>query len=217
MASRAGSNGFACRIWPADRSLETPALQHKKAVIKTLLCRAERLTSSEANYKEEINRVQLTLKNNGYPPALTTLSQISNNTKKTIANRSSAVLPYYRGLTDKLQRCLSNHKIKAFFKPMRTIGDKLRNGKDPAQLLNVKARCIAYRVVIVTKSTLGKQKGHSTHARKNILTISDTFIQKKCPCSTCIRIESSNELVKNSVCCFWERFQKKTFYLIIFY
>jgi len=36
-------------------------LQHKKAVIKTLLCRAERLTSSEANYKEEINRVQLAL------------------------------------------------------------------------------------------------------------------------------------------------------------
>jgi len=73
-------------------------LQHKKAVIKTLLCRAERLTSSEANYKEEINRVQLALKNNGYPSALTTLSQISNNAKKTTANRSSVVLPYYRGL-----------------------------------------------------------------------------------------------------------------------
>ena len=28
------------------------SLQHKKAVIKTLLCRAEHLTSSEANYKE---------------------------------------------------------------------------------------------------------------------------------------------------------------------
>jgi len=106
-------------------------LQHKKAVIKTLLCRAERLTSSEANYKEEINRVQLALKNNGYPPALTTLSQMSNNTKKTTANRSSVVLPYYRGLSEKLQRCLSDHKIKAFFKPIRTIGDKLRNGKDP--------------------------------------------------------------------------------------
>jgi len=61
-------------------------LQHKKAVIKTLLCRAERLTSSEANYKQKINRVQLALKNSGYPPALTTLSQISNNTKKMIAN-----------------------------------------------------------------------------------------------------------------------------------
>jgi len=111
--------------------LRNTALQHKKAVIKTLLCRAERLTSSEANYKEKINRVQLALKNNSYLSALTTLSQISNNTKKTTVNRSSVVLPYYRGLSEKLQRCLSDHKIKAFFKPMRTIGDKLRNGKDP--------------------------------------------------------------------------------------
>jgi len=118
----------------ADRYLNFRSdhpLQHKKAVIKTLLCRAERLTSSEVNYKEEINHVQLALKNNGYPSALTTLSQIWNNTKKMIANRSSVVLPYYRGLSEKLQRCLSDHKIKAFFKPMRTIGDKLRNGKDP--------------------------------------------------------------------------------------
>ena len=90
-------------------------LQHKKAVIKTLLCRAERLTASEANYKEEINRVQLALKNNGYPSALTTPSPISKNAKKTTANRSWVVLPYYRGLSEKLQRCLSDYKIKAFF------------------------------------------------------------------------------------------------------
>jgi len=47
-------------------------LQHEKTVIKTLLCRAKFLTSSEASYKEEINRIQLALKNSGYPPALTT-------------------------------------------------------------------------------------------------------------------------------------------------
>jgi len=37
------------------------------------------------------------------------------------------VLQYVYWLSEKLQRCLSDHKIKAFFKPMRTIGDKLRN------------------------------------------------------------------------------------------
>ena len=103
----------------------------KKRLLKHCHARAERLTSSEVNYKEEINRVQQALKNNGYPSALTTLSPISNNAKKTTANRSSVVLPYYRGLSEKLQRCLSDHKIKAFFKPMRTNGDKFRNGKDP--------------------------------------------------------------------------------------
>jgi len=53
----------------------------------------------------------------------------NNNTKKTTANRSSVVLPYYRGLSEKLQRCLNDHKITAFFKPMRTIDDKLSKWK----------------------------------------------------------------------------------------
>ena len=103
-------------------------LQHKKAVIKTLLCREKLLTSNETNYQEGMDRIQLA---NGYPPALTARSQNSTNTKKMVENRCLVVLPYYRGLSEKLQRCLRNHNIKSFFKPMRTIGDKLRNEKDP--------------------------------------------------------------------------------------
>ena len=38
-------------------------------------------------------------------------------------------------------------------------------------LFNAKARYIAYRVVIATKSTLEKQKGHSTLVKKSTLTI----------------------------------------------
>jgi len=65
-------------IWIFDQAI----LYNKKAVSKTLICRAERLNSSEANYKKEINRVQLALKNNGYPPALTTLSQFRTTPSK---------------------------------------------------------------------------------------------------------------------------------------
>jgi len=43
----------------------------------------------------------------------------------------SGATPDYRGLSEKLQRCVRVYKIKSFFKPMRTTGDKLRNGKDP--------------------------------------------------------------------------------------
>jgi len=78
------------------------SLQHKKAVIKTLLCRAEHLTSSEANYKEEINRVQLALKNNGYPSALTTLSQIPNNTRK---RQRTDLQWYYHIIVDYRKSC----------------------------------------------------------------------------------------------------------------
>jgi len=73
--------------------------QHKKAVIKTLQCRAKLLSSNETNYQDEMERSQLALKNNGHPPALTARSQISTNTKKMIKKQSSVVLPYYRGLS----------------------------------------------------------------------------------------------------------------------
>ena len=71
-----------------------------------------------------------------------------------IANRSSVVLPYHRGLSEKLQRCLSDHKIKAFFKPMRTIGDKLRNGKDPVVADTLWSVHILYETPICGESTM---------------------------------------------------------------
>jgi len=49
-------------------------------------------------------------------------------------------------------------------------------------LLNVKARYIAYRVVIATKSTLEKQKGHSTHVKRAHLLYKTLSSRKECPC-----------------------------------
>jgi len=56
---------------------------------------------------------------------------------------------------------------------MRTIGDKLRNGKDPVHHFDRQGTvyCV-YRVVTATKSTLAKRKGHSTHAKTNTSAIS---------------------------------------------
>jgi len=48
---------------------------------------------------------------------------------------------------------------------MRTIGDKLRNGKDPVHPFESPG-AVAYRVVIATESTLEKQKGRSTHIKR---------------------------------------------------
>jgi len=88
------------------------------------------LTSNETNYQE--NHIQQALKNNGYPSALTARSQSSTNTKKWWRADlqwelifSGATPPYYRGSSEKLQRCLKDH-----LRPMRAVGGKLRNGKD---------------------------------------------------------------------------------------
>ena len=51
----------------------------KKRLLKHCHARAERLTSSEVNYKEEINRVQLALKNNGNQPSLTTITNFEQH------------------------------------------------------------------------------------------------------------------------------------------
>ena len=86
------------------------------------------MTSSETTYQEEVDGIQLeqwlSARLDG---SITNFDQHQENGR----NRSSVMLPYYCGLSEKLQRCPRDHKIKLFFKPMRTIGDKLRNGKGP--------------------------------------------------------------------------------------
>jgi len=109
LSSATGNPGFKILPWIGNTN------NHKKAVIKTLLSRAKRLTSNETNYQEEMDCIQLAFKNNGYPLALTTQSQNLTNTKKIVKNPSLVVLPYYCGLSEKLQRCLRDHKIESFF------------------------------------------------------------------------------------------------------
>ena len=94
--------------------------------------------------------------------------QHQENDSELIFN-GTTILSWITGKTAKMP--LNDHKIKAFFKPMRAIGDKLRNGKDPVHPFERQGAVYCVPCGDCHQKYLGKQKGHSTHGRKNILTI----------------------------------------------
>ena len=68
-------------------------------------------------------------------------------------------------------RVYRDHEIKSFFKPMRTIDDKLGNGKDPVHRFDRQGEVYFVPCGDCDQKLFGEKKGHSTHARKNISTI----------------------------------------------
>ena len=196
-----------CLNFRSDRPL-----QHKKAVIKTLLCRAKLLTSNEANYQEEMDRIQLALKNNGYPPALTARSQISTNTHKMVENRSSVVLPYYRGLSEKLQSCLRDHKFKSFFKPMRTIDDKLRNGKDPVHPFDRHSALYCVPYGDCDQKCFGEiKKSFNTRKKEHINNIKHFHPEKSAVAKHTLELEHRMNWSKTQIVAFKNDFRKRRF------
>ena len=71
--------------------------------------------------------VKDTLKLNSYPNT-TLIKKPSNRTEQQF--KGFAIIPYYRELTEKIRRCLSNHNVKIVLKPCNTIGKKLAHYKD---------------------------------------------------------------------------------------
>jgi len=139
-------------------------------------------------------------------PALTARSQNSTNTKKIVENRFSVMLPYYRGLSEKLQRCLSDHKIKAFFKPMLKIGDKLRNGKDPMHPFDRQGAVYCPPCGDCDHQYFGETKRSFNTCKKEHINFIKHFHPEKNALANHASLETSNELVENSDHCFWELF-----------
>jgi len=107
-------------------------LAHKCALRNTLLYRADKLCDQESERKKEIDLVRSTPKQNGYPDRLLRRKKSSNATKnEEHETRGLAILPFLPGLTDKIKRCLTTHKIQVASKPVRKLGNLLTSIKDP--------------------------------------------------------------------------------------
>ena len=106
---------------------------HKKAVVRTLMNRAETLSSSGVSRAQEEERIQQSLQKNGYPVAFITrhsLPQpVPQNDKQTA--RASVTVPYIHGLSQSIRRVLSPLAIKVTFRPFRTLMQELVHLKDP--------------------------------------------------------------------------------------
>ncbi len=122
--------------------------RHKVSTAQTLLHRAATLPNTEAGKQQERKHVTHTLMSNGYPKKF--LQQVEqkrvmlkNRTPppeelvrsffelvEPKTNRSYAVLPYIKGLTEPLRRILKPHDIRVTTKPLRTLEQMFPSTKD---------------------------------------------------------------------------------------
>jgi len=144
-------------------------LAHKCAVLNTLLHRADKLCDQESERKKEIDLVRSSLKQNGYPDRLLYRKKSANATKnQEHETRGLAILPDLRGLTDKIKRCLTTHKIQAASKPVRKLGNLLTSIKDPVDIKSRQGVFIPFHAVTAINDTLEKPKEAWKPVRKNV-------------------------------------------------
>ena len=106
-------------------------------MIRTLLSRAEALSSSSEYRQQEHLEVSKALSKNGYPRSIVnrvnhSFSQPSlRNEKKFL---QSIVIPYIQGLSEAIRRAFSPVNVRVSFKPHTTLRKQLVKVKDPLSI-----------------------------------------------------------------------------------
>ena len=135
---------------------------YKKAVVRTLMSRAETLSSSGVSRAQEEERTQQSLQKNGYPVVFImrhSLPQpVPRNEEQTA--RASVTIPYIHGLSQSIRRVLSSLAIKVTFWPFRTLKQELVHPKDPVPEKQRKGVDYSTPVVSAHGHTSGRQVGH---------------------------------------------------------
>ena len=97
---------------------------HKKSVAKTLLRRADCLSSSLDSKAEERKYVFNVLEANGYTKTFLRDGQKPVTTRNTLDEREPtagfAAIPYIQGVTEPIKRILNCHNVKVAQKPFQT-------------------------------------------------------------------------------------------------
>ncbi|XP_074606463.1 uncharacterized protein LOC141859518 [Acropora palmata] len=114
-------------------------LQHKRAVVKTLLLRAQTLVSEEIDRVTEIRHVKQALKANNYPDWMVTLpnaAPVSRVSEESVKERGIyASVPYIKGTSERLQRAFKSHEITLINKPFNSLRSQLVRVKDKRENL----------------------------------------------------------------------------------
>ncbi|XP_060535885.1 uncharacterized protein LOC132707891 [Cylas formicarius] len=104
--------------------------------------------TNERNRDKELKKISTSLRQNGYQrrtisKAISKQQQPQQRVQDETQRRSIAVLPYIKGVTDKIGRILRKHDISTAYKPDHTIGAILRNPKQKITLENQGAYSVA--------------------------------------------------------------------------
>ena len=116
-------------------------IQHKQSVVYSLLNRAEKIPSSNKRKRRERKRVFKVLRENGYPSKFIKTcafkrkhhAPVDNNRENPTDSSSKlgfVLLPYVKGVTEKISRTLRRENIKVGYKPINTLHYKFPKPKD---------------------------------------------------------------------------------------
>ncbi|CAH3045255.1 unnamed protein product [Pocillopora meandrina] len=109
----------------------------KRGIVKCLYERAKRLVTKPSVIFEEKKHLLSVLVSNGYPFSF--LQKLNKTGKpKNSANefKATAVLPYVKGLSEQVRRCLQQQAVRAVFKSETTLRSQLVRPKTLSTRLN---------------------------------------------------------------------------------
>ena len=106
----------------------------KRGIVKCLYDRAKHLTSKPSAISKEKKHLSSVLVSNGYPSSfvrkLTKTTRPTTNKEPTQEFKSTAVLPYIKGVSEVLRRCLQQQGVRTVFKSDTTLRSHLVRLKD---------------------------------------------------------------------------------------
>ena len=106
----------------------------KRGIVKCLYERAKRLVTKPSVISEEKKHLSSVLVSNGYHfhylQKLAKTGKPNNSAEPTYEFKATAVLPYVKGLSEQLRRCLQQQGVRAFFKSETTLRSQLVRPKD---------------------------------------------------------------------------------------
>ena len=132
----------------------------KRGIVKCLYDRAKHLTSKPSVISEEKKHSSSVLVSNGYPSSLirklTKTTRPTANKKSTQKFKSTAVLPYIKGVSESLRRCLQQQGERTVFKSDTILRSHLVGPKDALE--PTKQDGVVYKIPCESsKYTSGKQ------------------------------------------------------------
>ncbi|XP_078384814.1 uncharacterized protein LOC144667294 [Oculina patagonica] len=120
----------------------------KRGIVKCLYERAKRLVTKPSVISKEKKHLSSVLVSNGYPFSFLqkiTKTRKPNTSAEPVAEfKSTAVLPYVKGLSEQLRRCLQQQGVRAVFKSETTLRSQLVRPKDAVD--STKQDGVVYRI-----------------------------------------------------------------------
>ena len=114
-------------------------LQHKRAVVNTLLLRAQTLVSEETDKAKEIQHVKQALRSNNHPDWMLTIPNTGTGSRVSEESvnekRIYAPVPYIKGISERLQGAFKSHEVTLVHKPVNSLRSQLVRVEDKTENL----------------------------------------------------------------------------------